>query len=354
MDKRIENKMGSFLMLTLALALPVLSFAGGWDRSLADFPSGGDDAARIQRAVDALPLGTLYVPRGEYAIARTIHVTNNCSLVLNKGAVLRAAAALPYVMRIDCDKAKSDRSCFVEGGQIDGDGRASCAYIANFAHYTMRDVTFLNGLKYGLHVVGGYELIANNLYFKCTKNGMAGNAGLFVQGGDSHYTDCVAVDWTVGFRIQGGANRLTRCHTWGGPVPPAKKGEPPEMLKDSINFWIDTGCSTILRDCYADSGKIGFLVDGWGDGDTRLLGCSYFNNKFFGLDDITVIKHVHGRLLVTDGSITKSAPHMKVYEGSCPVVWQNMLYSGFGKDDDCPGAILRDCGNPASLKLASD
>lgn len=75
---------------------------------------------------------------------------------------------------------------------------------------------------------------------------------------------------------------------------------------------VDGGSSTILCDCYADTGKIGFLVDGW---DTRLLGCSYFNNSAFKLDGITIVRHKRCRLLVTDGAFVKTMPHYTVYDG---------------------------------------
>lgn len=149
----------------------------------------------------------------------------------------------------------------VTGGRIDGAGLASCMALDGFWHYTLRDVTFLNGKEYGLRVqgeAGGCEVIAENLYFLCKTRGLAGNTGLCVMGSDGHYTDVVVVDYTVGVHMKrGGSNRFTRCHVWGGPVPPPKKGAMPEMLKDSVNFWIgkDAG-STLMRDCYAGTGKV--------------------------------------------------------------------------------------------------
>ena len=184
------------------------------------------------------------------------------------------------------------------------------------------------------------------------KPGLAGNAGIVVNGGDSHYTDCIVVDYTIGFNLlKGGSNRLTRCHVWGGPIPPPRPGELPEMLKGSINFKIDCS-SAILRDCYADTGEIGYLVNGW---DTRLLGCSYFNNKHFKLDRITIIKHTRGRLLVADGGFIKTTPNYTVYDGCGEVEWRNMMYSGFGPNDDCPGALSfqrPSAKDQSALKLA--
>lgn len=343
--------------LMMMILVPGMVLAGGWNRSLDEFPACADepdDTARLQRAIDATPSGVLHVPRGVYRISSTVSVLNSCSLDLHKGAVLLAVAEMPFVLRVR--GSFRDHNLFVTGGTIDGDGLASCMALDGFAHYTLRDTTFMNGKRCGLRVcgeAGGYELIAFNLYFKCVKPGMAGNAAVHSTGGDSHYTDCVAVDYTVGFRMgRGGSNRLTRCHVWGGPLPPAKEGEPREMLKDSVNFWIDGASSTILRDCYADTGKTGYLVDGW---DTRLLGCSYFNNKVFKLDGITIVRHPRGRLLVTDGGFVKTTPNVTVYDGCGQVEWFNMMYSGFGPEDDCPGALAfrkKSATDQPALKLA--
>lgn len=326
------------------------------DHSLDEFPrleGERDDAPRIQRAVDASPSGVLRIGPGIYNIASMVNVTNLCSIEMNKSAVLRAVAEMPYVLRVDNaplfgdwnalpgrSYRRQDYGMFVTGGRIDGNGLASCMMLDGFQHYTLRDVSFFNGKKYGLAVDAeegtGYELIADNLYFKCFLSGLAGNTAFFLNGGDCHVTDCIVVDYTIGFHLpKGGSNRLTRCHVWGGTVPPPREGEPCEMLKDSVCFKIG-GASAILRDCYADTGKVGFEIEAW---DTRLLGCSYFNNKMFGLDDIVVFKHIRGRLLVADGSIIKTADHLKVYEGCGLVKWRDMLYANFAPGDDTPGAV---------------
>ena len=339
--------------------LPPGAFGDGKDHSLDEFPRLAgevDDTARFQRAVNATPAGVLTVPRGEYRISSPIRALNRCSFDLNKNAILRAVKPMACVLLIDGRRGSGvrphDYNVFLRGGVVDGDGLASCVNVKGFAHYTLRDCTFLNGREYGLRVDGGYEMIAENVYCKCVKPGLAGNAGIVVNGGDSHYTDCIVVDYTIGFNLlKGGSNRLTRCHVWGGPIPPPRPGELPEMLKGSINFKIDCS-SAILRDCYADTGEIGYLVNGW---DTRLLGCSYFNNKHFKLDRITIIKHTRGRLLVADGGFIKTTPNYTVYDGCGEVEWRNMMYSGFGPNDDCPGALSfqrPSAKDQSALKLA--
>lgn len=340
--------------------LPPGALGDGRDHSLDEFPAEAgepDDTARLQRAVNASCDGTLTIPRGVYRVSAPIRVTNRCSLQLNKSAVLKAVAPMRYVLEVDARSFGSgvshDYNKFVRGGVIDGNGLASCMRLTGFAHFTLADTTFLNGKTYGLRVDGGYELIANNLYFKCLMPGLAGNSAIYVNGGDSHYTDCVVVDYTYGIhQVAGGSNRYTRCHVWGGPLPPAKPGEDREMLKDSVNFKLAGGGSTILRDCYADTGKTGYEIAAW---DTRLLGCSYFNNSGFKLDDVTIIRHPRGRLLVSECGFCKNMPKTRVYEGCGEVEWCNMSYSGFGPQDDCPGALKfrrKSAVDQSALKLA--
>jgi len=318
------------------------------DASLSDFPrlnNETDDAPRIRRAVEACPSGVLYVPAGIYEIASPVVVTNLCSFLMHKSAIFRAVKEMDFVLTIDGDLQHNkalrtpdmpqDYNLFFRGGQIDGNGLASCMALRRYFHFTLADSTMLNGKKAGLTVDDGqrfgYEVIVNNLYCKTVIPGLAGNIGLDIYGGDSHYTDVVVVDYTVGIRMteHAWANRLTRCHIWGGPVPPPHEGELPEMLKDSICFDIHQS-GNILRDCYADTGAIGFLIDA----PTRLLGCSYFTNPMFKLDNIVCIKHVSGTLEVADTTFTKMAQNQVIYEGGGEnVKWTNNEYYGYPPEE---------------------
>ncbi len=361
--------MTHFARIGALCALPLAVAAAGWDHALDEFPALPgelDDTARIQRAIDATPSGVLYVPKGLYKVSAPVVVTNLCSLDMHKSAILRAVRQMPYVLKVNNyigfrsipknDDRREDYNLFVKGGRIDGNGLAACMALDGFRHYTLRDTTFLNGRTCGLRVngeAGGYELIAFNLYFKCVIPGLAGNAAVWSTGGDSHYTDCVVVDYTVGFRMgRGGSNRLTRCHVWGGPLPATEPGGEREMLKNSINFWIDGAGDTLLRDCYADTGKTGFLVNG---GDTQIDGCRYFNNSYFKLDDITIVDHRSGRLLVCGCRFHRSNPKIRAYTGIGTVEWRNMTYANFSDSDEQPGAldyeVDQDCASADDWEL---
>ena len=324
------------------LSLCTSVWAGGWDVSVNDFArraGESDDSARIRRAIDAAPDGVVYFPRGEYLVGSSVVVTNMCSLELNKGAVLRAVKPMEYVLVVDNrkkiapirDRRLRDYNIYVRGGTVDGNGLAGCMTIYGFMHFTLNDMSFLNGRGYGLRVNGGCELIANNLYFRCLNSGLAGNVALFADGCDSHYTDCIVVDYTVGIKTSGHSNRFTRCHVWGGLVPPLTAGAPCEMLDKSIGFWACEHAVTMFRDCYADTAQTGFLIDA---SSTQMCGCWYFNNSYFKLDNITVIDHRRGKLWVSDGRFSRDAEHVTFYrsaDGNAVAAFNGNTFLGFNE-----------------------
>ena len=121
-------------------------------------------------------------------------------------------------------------------------------------------------------------------------SGLAGNVGIECQVCDCHFTDCIVVDYTKSIRVTGGANRFTRCHVWGGTVPPKGMGFKewsdfyarrkklegahkwtaederaalakgvPEMLPGSVAFEC-IGGANVFDGCFADTAVIGFDV----------------------------------------------------------------------------------------------
>lgn len=324
---------------------------GVYDSNVNDYPrlpGETGDSARIMRAVNDCESGVLYFPKGIYEIDEMLEIRNCCSLLLHKSAVLKAVREMPFVLWYDAaasypdlvecnghlvpsgDPDAEDWNLFICGGYFDGAGLASCVCLNSFKHFTMKDLSLRNGKKYGLRIeeegsTWTYELVAQNLYAKCTLPGLAGNAGISSNGGDSHFIDCIVVDYTKGFELLGGgSNRLTRCHVWGGPIPPRAEGELPEMLIDSVNYVLSSG-DALLTDCYADTGMIGFLITE----NTRLVGCSYYNNYTYKMDDVTVIDHRAGELLVSNCIFRKDSPNATLYKGNKDdVIWAENILTG--------------------------
>ncbi len=322
-----------------------------YDVCVADYPrldGETSDGKRIMRAVSDCERGVLYIPKGVYEIAQPLVITNCCSVLMHKSAVLKAVKEMDFVVKYDArafypdvvecdghlvpsdDYDAEDWNLFFIGGYIDGAGLSSCMCLDSFKHFTMRDISFRNGKKYGLRIeekgsTWTYELVAQNLYLKCTMPGLSGNAGISSNGGDSHFIDCIVVDYTIGFELLGGgSNRLTRCHVWGGPIPPKSEGELPEMLVDSCNYVLSS-YDAILTDCYADTGMTGFRITE----NCRLNGCSYFNNYTYLMDDVTVIEHISGEVLVSNCMFRKTSPNATLYKGSNEgVIWRDNILTG--------------------------
>jgi len=290
------------------------------------------------RAVEAAGKGgVVWFPRGEYAIDAMLVVSNQASLWMHKSAHLKAVKEMPFVLKYFGRELENnghvggaaDHNLFIRGGDIDGFGLANCAHVMGLRHFTMADTTFRNGRKVGLQlgdpalprsIEGGYEIVANNLYFICNLPGLAGNVGLFTRIGDSHFTDIVVVDYTVGIRDVKWSNRFTRCHVWGGIVKKAGTYEP-EYLPNSIAFDLH-GSDAVLTDCYADTAMTGFNVCA----DTRIFNCGYFNNWKFKMDNPTVFRHNGGSLVVTGGRFSKNSPHATLYnrgEKAGRLIWRD-------------------------------
>ncbi len=339
----------------LTLAFGVQAGTETWNTTLANFPrlaGETDDTARLQRAVDATGSGgVLYLPRGIYEISKTVYVTNCASLLLHKSATVRAVAKMEHLLHIDMSAGTMwrwgasrpdevyDQGLFLRGGHLDGNGLASCLYLQKYFHFSLRDVVFANGFPYGLHVgTKGAEVVANNLYFRTMKRGLAGNVALFSEGHDSQYSDLVCVDYTVGLRTTGGANTFTRFHVWGGPIPPKKPGGIPEMLENSICFDLGGHMNT-LRDCYADTGETGFRIGGWAQ---QIVGCWYYNNPGFALKEITVVRQLPDSrdVQINDCVFRVKGSKIKLYEGPGTVKWRNMVYGGFPPEMYLPEAII--------------
>lgn len=291
--------------------------------NLSDYPrfqSENDDAPRINRAVADAPGGKLFIPGGHYLLASPVVINNLCSLIMDENTVLEAISEMDFVVVWDCESAMNAGDadyrtvifrCAVKGGMIDGAGKASCLYLAGYKHFTLADICFINGKKYGLSVGSGYELMATNLYMRCHLKGLRGNIGLYTKHGDSHYTDVVITDYDIGLQDDmGGSNRYTRVHIWTTRICD---------IENSVCFRLKCGeendyGEVLLDNCYADTGKIGFDIQT----TTRLVGCSYYNNyAMFGLDDVLCVKNSTNKpVIIANCMFRKTSPKARFYEGN--------------------------------------
>ena len=328
--------------VSLALASPALGADGP-----ADEKSGG--SGTLQTLVDAAAApggtGVANIPPGVYELDRPLMATNWVSLAMHPHTVLRAAADMEFLVvwdgkwKRELEGLSRRDNRFISGGVLDGAGRASCLLLTNCWHFTLRDVAFYDGREYGMLVRKGNEVFGTGLTFRTRLPGLDGNTALRVDASDNHFTDVVSIDYTTGIHVDWGANRLTRCHVWNGSLQSKRADVPPDALDRTVAFRIDGG-GHILRDCYADTAKVGFLVGGR---DMRLFGCSYYNNRrMTKLDGVTVVATAttNSSALVQGGYFPNCAPHMTMQDGPGQVVWRDCLYPGW-KAGVHPGDAMR-------------
>ena len=326
--RKRKKTMRRFCVAVVSVVMGMLAYTaagasqGIWDASVGDFPRlAGEtgDSGRIQRAIAAAgDGGVVWFPRGEYAIDAMLQVTNFTSLLLHKTAHLKAVKEIPFLLRYEArrprDRAREagEMGLYIRGGDFDGAGLANGVLVMGRHHFTLSDSTFRNGHKVGLQFGtdkdrSGCEMTVNNIYCLCTIPGLAGNIGMLTYVGDSHFTDVIVVDYTIGIRDVRWSNRYTRCHVWGGPVRKVGTNEP-EYLPNSIAFDL-RGTDSVLDDCYADTAMIGYNVCY----DARIFNCAYFNNYNFKMDNPTVFAHEGGSLIVTGGRFSKNSPNATLY-----------------------------------------
>ena len=97
---------------------------------------------------------------------------------------------------------------------------------------------------------------------------------------------------------------------------------------DSVNYGLSS-YDAVLTDCYADTGMTGFLVTE----NTRLIGCSYFNNYTYRMDNVTVVDHRGGSLSMSDCLFRKTSPHATLYRGDkTHLTAHHLLLDGFEEE----------------------
>ncbi len=117
------------------------------------------DSPRIQRAIDATGNGVLCIPKGDYDITETLYIRNCCSLDMHPAARLIAREQMEFVLEYCAEgnyhaltlfnedgSVYDNLGLFIRGGDIDGNGLASCFAITNAHHFTLSNTALHNGV----------------------------------------------------------------------------------------------------------------------------------------------------------------------------------------------------------------
>ena len=252
---------------------------------VTDFiPTDGRDVTKaLQRLIDENPNRTLYFPDGVYNISEPIKTPANpeksVSLLLSNYAVIRAMTSWKSdeaMIRLggkdpDGDTTRNGSNYFLEGGIIDGSGKAKGISVDSGRETAIRNVS-IKHTTVGIHIKRG----VNNGSSDCDVynvnimgNSASDSVGILVNGYDNTFTNIRIGCVNVGVHITSQANVLRNIH----PLFQISHDD----YENSAGFW-DEGGSNWYDFCYSDHFRMGFrLKDG-----IR----SYFNNCFaFWYDD---------------------------------------------------------------------
>ena len=162
----------------------------GKDNNLEDFPRlEGEkyDSARIQRAIDASAFRVLKIPAGDYLLDKPLQIANCASLDMHKSANFTPVSEMDFMLTFDGARGflgkppfpfGEDHNLFIKGGNFNCKGMSGGVLIMNYHHFTYKDSTIRNAKTAGLRVDSslkpggqGYELVASNIYLRCTMKG---------------------------------------------------------------------------------------------------------------------------------------------------------------------------------------
>lgn len=212
---------------------------------------------------------------GKYAITKPLVHVAGCTIVMDKGASLKAIAAMSAMVTTENVNYLSNHHFGrFEGGQLDANSLAQrCMHPKYFGHYTIEDTQMfdptLHHIELGVSdAVGGvYEAMLKGLLLRRSV-GMArptGSCGVLItKCGDSHFEDIIIMSVESGIKGPLWDSKITRVHVWNYP----------ELGGLSTAFHISGG-QNIFSQCQVDgplvSGGSGWYFTQPGN---VLLGCS--------------------------------------------------------------------------------
>ena len=185
--------------------------------------TGEDIASKIQKVIDTHPQSVIYFPDGEYLIGSPIKTSSNgglaVSLKLSDNAVIKAtddwAKSSGAMIRLGGTKQLNSiniigSNYYIEGGIIDGSGRADGVAVDHGRETSVRDVTIVN-TNVGLHVkdgANGGSSDADIENIRIYGNGSPSSVGLLIEGWDNTFSNMRIANVQTGVRVTTAANLI--------------------------------------------------------------------------------------------------------------------------------------------------
>ncbi len=189
--------------------------------------TGEDLASKIQKVIDTHAQSVIYFPDGEYVIGSPIKTSSNgglaVALKLSDNAVIKASDSWQKsqgaMIRLGGTKQLNSinvigSNYYIEGGIIDGNGKADGVAVDHGRETSVRDVTIVN-TNIGLHVkdgANGGSSDADIENIRIFGNGSPSSVGLLIEGWDNTFSNMRIANVQTGVRVKTAANLIRDIH----------------------------------------------------------------------------------------------------------------------------------------------
>ena len=230
--------------------------------------TGADLSREIQKVINQNPKSVIYFPDGEYVISSPIATPADgdlsVALKLSDNAVIKASDDWSdgnAMIRLGGMNERNDinvrgSNYYLEGGIIDGNGKAKGVSIDHGRETSVRDVTIVNtsvGLTVRFGANGGSS-DADIENIRIYGNGALSSIGLQIQGWDNTFSNMQISNVQIGVKIETAANLLRDIH-----VTYVQSGKLETAYRSSIGF-LDTGDRNWYDNCTSEGFCTGFEI----------------------------------------------------------------------------------------------
>ena len=230
--------------------------------------TGADLSKAIQKVIIQNPKSVIYFPDGEYVISSPIATPADgdlsVALKLSDNAIIKASddwSDSNAMIRLGGMNERNDinvrgSNYYLEGGIIDGNGKAKGVSIDHGRETSVRDVTIVNtsvGLTVRLGANGGSS-DADIENIRIYGNGALSSIGLQIQGWDNTFSNMQISNVQIGVKIETAANLLRDIH-----VTYVQSGKLETAYRSSIGF-LDTGDRNWYDNCTSEGFCTGFEI----------------------------------------------------------------------------------------------
>lgn len=230
--------------------------------------TGADLSREIQKVINQNPKSVIYFPDGEYVISSPIATPADgdvsVALKLSDNAVIKASddwSDGEAMIRLGGMNERNDinvrgSNYYLEGGIIDGNGKAKGISIDHGRETSVRDVTIVN-TSTGLLVKNGANSGSSDADIENIRiygNGALSSVGLQIQGWDNTFSNMQISNVQIGVKIETAANLLRDIH-----VTYVQSGKLETAYRSSIGF-LDTGDRNWYDNCTSEGFSVGFEI----------------------------------------------------------------------------------------------